>query len=34
VRPGAPVTAQAVPMLASTAPVNDKGAQLAMAGSK
>jgi multidrug efflux system membrane fusion protein len=34
VRPGAPVTAQAVPMVASTAPVNDKGAQLAMAGSK
>jgi multidrug efflux system membrane fusion protein len=34
VRPGAPVTAQDVPMVATTAPANGKAAQLAMAGSK
>jgi multidrug efflux system membrane fusion protein len=34
VRPGAPITAQTVPMVASNAPADAKGAQIAMAESK
>jgi multidrug efflux system membrane fusion protein len=34
VRPGAPIAAQVVPMLASLAPTQDKGAKLAMADAK
>jgi multidrug efflux system membrane fusion protein len=34
VRPGAPVTAQTVPMIASADAAKDKAAQLALADSK